>query len=94
MAAARVTTSERGSNPWNAASVRYWHCCDEGGKAPVILSNAELRAKLDTQQEPKVRKWLNDRNIAWDKDAKGKAMTTLSAIEEHLFKKSSEEVSF
>ena len=60
----------------------------------MIVSNSELKEKLDTAQESKLIRWLNERQIEWDRDAKGHVFTTLSAIERHLFKESGEEVDF
>jgi hypothetical protein len=60
----------------------------------MLLSYDELKDKLGAGQESQVIKWLNDRHIRWDRDAKKKPITTLSAIEKHLFKENSEEVDF
>jgi hypothetical protein len=60
----------------------------------ALLSNQELKSKLDCKQDSKVIKWLNDNSIQWVYDAKRKPITTLAAIERHLFKDINEEVAF
>lgn len=60
----------------------------------MLLSNAELKAKLNAAQNQQVIKWLNTRRIPWDRDAKGNPITTLNAIEKYLLKETEEEVSF
>lgn len=60
----------------------------------MLLSNAELKEKVDIHQEPKLRKWLNANRVQWMKDGKDRAITTLSAIEKVLFKESENEVDF
>jgi hypothetical protein len=59
-----------------------------------LISNQELKEKLNCRQDGKVIKWLNDNRIQWVYDAKRKPITTLGAIERHLFKESGEEVDF
>lgn len=61
----------------------------------MLISNAELREKLDAKQDAKVIKWLNDNRVRWTRDAKGRAVTTIEAINQALLKKADEdEVSF
>ena len=59
-----------------------------------LISNQELKEKLNCKQDAKLIKWLNDRHIKWDYDTKHKPITTLSAIERHLFKEPDNEVDF
>lgn len=60
----------------------------------ALISYDELRAFLNASQECQVIKWLNDRRIKWDRDAKKRPITTLSAIERHLFQENTQEVDF
>jgi hypothetical protein len=60
----------------------------------TLISYDELRAFLNASQECQVIKWLNDRRIRWDRDAKKRPITTLSAIEKYLFKENAEDVDF
>jgi len=60
----------------------------------MLLSYEELRSKLDAGQQSQVIKWLNERHIKWDFDSKKRPITTLSAIEKHLFKESAQDVDF
>ncbi len=60
----------------------------------MLLSNDELREKLGTKQDAKIIEWLRARRIRWDYDSKRRPITTLAAIERHLFKEQPEEVSF
>jgi len=59
-----------------------------------LISNQELKEKLNCKQDKLLIKWLNDRHIKWDYDTKRKPITTLGAIERHLFKESQGEVDF
>lgn len=60
----------------------------------MLLSNSELREKLNCAQDKPLIKWLNDNRIKWLYDTKHKPITTLEAIERHLFKESDNEVDF
>jgi hypothetical protein len=60
----------------------------------MLLSNAELRTKLNCGQDAQIIKWLNERRIKWDKDTKKRPITTLSAIERYLLKENTSEVDF
>jgi hypothetical protein len=56
-----------------------------------LVSNAELREKLDAKQDAKVIKWLNDNRIRWTRDAKGRAVTTIEAINQALLRNAEDE---
>ena len=60
----------------------------------ALLSNDELKTKLNAKQDAQVIKWLNKRGIPWDRDAKNHPITTLSAIDKHINKESAEKVDF
>ena len=60
----------------------------------MLLSNEELREKVNAHQERTLVRWLNEHRIPWIKDRQGRAITTLSAIEKVLFAESDEEVDF
>ena len=52
----------------------------------MLLSNAELRAKIDVHQDKSLIRWLNANRVRWIRDKKGRPITTLAAIEKVLFK--------
>jgi hypothetical protein len=60
----------------------------------VIVSNAELKEKLNCKQDAQVIRWLNTRGIRWDYDTKGRPITTLRQIEKFLDKETAGEVDF
>lgn len=60
----------------------------------MLLSNEELKEKVNAGQERMLVRWLNEHRIPWMKDRQGRAITTLSAIEKVLFEETSEEVDF
>lgn len=61
----------------------------------MLVSNAELREKVDAKQDDKIIKWLNDNRIRWTRDAKKRPITTTEAINQALLKTAdSEEVDF
>ena len=51
----------------------------------MLLSNEELREKAKAHQEKSLVKWLNENRIKWIRDRRGRAITTVSAIEKVLF---------
>ena len=50
----------------------------------MLLSNEELRSKLDEKQNSRVVKWLQENRIRFLYDHKRRPITTLSAIERVL----------
>lgn len=60
----------------------------------MLISNVELKEKLNCGQDAKLIRWLEERRIKWDKDTKGRPFTTLSAIEQYLFKTAGNKVDF
>jgi len=59
-----------------------------------LLSNTQLREKLNSKQDAQIIRWLNERGIRWDKDTKGRPVTTLGQIEKYLEKETHAEVDF
>jgi exonuclease V gamma subunit len=59
-----------------------------------LLSNTQLRDKLNSKQDAQIIRWLNERGIRWDRDTKGRPVTTLGQIEKHLEKETHAEVDF
>ena len=51
-----------------------------------LLSNQELRDKLEEKQNSRVVKWLQDHRIRFTYDCKRRPITTLSAIDRVLFR--------
>ena len=51
-----------------------------------LLSNQELREKLDGKQNRHIVKWLQDHRIRFTYDCKRRPITTLSAIDRVLFR--------
>lgn len=61
----------------------------------MLVSNAELREKLDIHQDTKLIKWLNANRIQWVRDGKKRPITTTEAINQALLeKRETDEVSF
>ena len=61
----------------------------------MLLSNKELRDKLEEKQNSRVVKWLQENRIRFTYDLKRRPITTLSAIERVLFnEQSTDEVDF
>lgn len=60
----------------------------------MLISNKQLKKKLDTRQDAQIIKWLNERHIKWDRDTKKKPITTQAAIDSHILKETSSEVDF
>ena len=59
-----------------------------------VLSTEQLRAKVGVRQDKPLIRWLNENRVSWMKDAAGRPITTIAAIERVLFAESSEEVDF
>lgn len=51
----------------------------------ALLSNEELREKVNVYQDKPLIKWLNANRVKWMKDQKGRPITTIGAIERVLF---------
>jgi hypothetical protein len=51
----------------------------------VILSNADLKDKLNCKQDKPLIDWLNKHRVKWTEDTKGKPITTLAEFEQGLF---------
>ena len=54
----------------------------------MLISNQELKEKLNCAHEPVLIKWLNQHGVPWVFDAKKKACTTLGELEKAVFHES------
>jgi hypothetical protein len=60
----------------------------------MLLSNKELREKLNAKQDKAVIAWLNKHRVKWWRDTKKHPITTVGEIERAQVAAESEEVSF
>lgn len=60
----------------------------------MLISNSELKQKLDCGQDKQVIKWLNANRVKWWRDAKKRPITTVGEIEKSAELKDDEEVEF
>ncbi len=51
----------------------------------MLISNTELKEKLNCRQDTKLVKWLRKHSVPYVEDAKGKPCTTLGELERALF---------
>lgn len=56
----------------------------------MLISNRELKEKLNVKQEAALRRLLRQHGIPFLHDAKGRIVTTVSAFEKRMFEDSQE----
>jgi hypothetical protein len=59
-----------------------------------MLSNEELKAKLQIGQDAKLRRWLQENRVPWTTDGQGRPITSESLLSEAIRQKSQGEVVF